>query len=319
VHLSIKISFTKFILLSGPLPILTCNWSRDLCGMTANLLQCDEGQPACGHCLKRNLRCRYLPVETDLSAPPTPVRATPPGLYPGGMQRELHQPDRTIELALFHQFSTVTYRTLKEDERSDHHLQVVIPRLALSHDYLLDTILALSALHTEYLDVCITRYWLHIALDYQHRALLAFNNALAHITPRNCEPIAVCSMLMIILVMAIPGVSEDGSPPDPASEILGLRNLLQGITHILCQSEDTLRKGELWPWFQPIFEPKPKISRESQLTSLDSLDCDQLVNEQASLAGTDTSAGQAQIKSLCTGRKPRIPIPLESKLMKEDR
>jgi gamma-glutamyltranspeptidase/glutathione hydrolase len=197
------------------------------------------------------------------------------------MPREAHQPDRTIELALFHHFSTVTYKTLREDERSDHHLQVVIPRLALSHDYLLDTVLALSALHTESLDVCITRYWLHIALDYQHRALLAFNKALANITSRNCEAIAVCSMLMIILVLAIPGVSQDESPPDPASEILGLRNLLQGISHILCQSEETLRKGELGPWFQPIFEPKPKVSRESQLTSIDSLDCDQsVVNEQ---------------------------------------
>jgi len=125
--------------------------------------------------------------------------------------------------------------------------------------------------------MCITRYWLHIGLDYQHRALLAFNKALENINSFNCEAIAVCSMLMIILVMAIPGVSQDDSPPDPASEILGLRNLLQGITHILCQSEDTLRKGELGPWFQPFLEPKPKISRESQLTSINSLDCEQSV------------------------------------------
>lgn len=177
---------------------------------------------------------------------------------PGSIQRDGIRPDRTLELRLFHHFSFDTYKALiRKDSQDAHFLQIGIPKLALSNDFLLDTIMALSALHLEYLESSARKSWLRTGLDYQDRALPAFNKALSEITPSNCEAVTICAMLMIVLVLAIPGVADGSDSSDPVSEILGLRNLLHGIGHIVLQSLDVIHSGGYRSFIMPLPPPEP--------------------------------------------------------------
>lgn len=191
--------------------------------------------------------CQYQPVEPGRLA----GRA-----MPGDLQGEGIQQDRTLELGLFHHFTMETYKALARDNSQDgDFLQRGIPKLALSHEFLLDTILALSALHLEHLGKDKSKSWMRTALHYHDRALLAFNKALAHITPQNCEAVTVCSMLMIVLVIAIPGVADGGEYSNPVGEILGLRNCLHGVRLIATQSVEIISTGELGSFFMPSPDP----------------------------------------------------------------
>jgi len=183
---------------------------------------------------------------------------------PGSMQRDGIRPDRTLELRLFHHFSFDTYKALiRKDSQDAHFLQISIPTLALSNDFLLDTIMALSALHLEYLESNTSKSWLRTGLDYQDRALLAFNKALSQITPSNCEAVTISSMLMIVLVLAVPSVADGSDSSDPVSEILGLRHLLHGIGHIVLQSQDVIHSGGYRSFILPLPPPEPLAGSQS--------------------------------------------------------
>jgi hypothetical protein len=195
---------------------------------------------------------------------------------PGDMQRGGIQPDRKLELKLFHHFTIEVLTALTRKDSQDVHLfQTSIPKLALSHEFLLDTILALSALHLEHLKSNTGKSWIRTGLDYQDRALPAFNKALAQITSGNCEAVTVCVMLMIVLVLAIPSVADGSVSSDPISEIISLRNLLHGIRHIAMQSLDVLHNGALGPFFLPL--PKPESPSGSQTAEIERLRSEALV------------------------------------------
>jgi len=205
--------------------------------------------------------CQYQPVEGNRNGH---------RVLPGDMQRGGIQPDRTLELRLFHHFTVEAHKALTRKDSQDVHLfRTSIPQLALSHEFLLDTILALSALHLEHLESNTGKSWMRTGLDYQDRALPAFNKALAQITPGNCEAVIICAMLMIVLVLAIPSVADGSVSSDPISEIVSLRNLLHGIVQIVMQSRDVLHNGELGPFFLPL--PQPKFPAESQAAEMERL------------------------------------------------
>lgn len=159
-----------------------------------------------------------------------------------------------------HHFSTVTCTTLYEKEdgpRGLYHFQVLTPNLALSHTFFLETLMAMTALHLAHLDATTRESWIRIAMTYHDRALVGFNEALLNITPANCEAVAMCSIYVLIITIAVMGISrrdERTLDLDPVSEVVGLRTLLQGVEIILLQSENMIMNGEFREWFRPMFE-----------------------------------------------------------------
>lgn len=143
------------------------------------------------------------------------------------------------------------------------NFQIFMPKLALSHPYLLDAILALSALHLDHLADDSGRgpnFWFQTALDYQQRTLTGFSKALSRISPENSSAVAACSILVLQIAIAL---SDDtANPSNPAMEILRMRNLIQGVAHIFESEKEALQTGELGPWFTQIFESSEERDRK---------------------------------------------------------
>lgn len=122
-------------------------------------IKCDENPPCCKNCATRGLECEYLHLQgaidaLDLFVPGVPCQQPtgPQSIPPAASQahRDVLWPAPsldTTDLALFHHYLLRTYPTIWPEGRDHTAWQDDVPRLALSHPFLLHAILALAAAH----------------------------------------------------------------------------------------------------------------------------------------------------------------------------
>ncbi|PYH72032.1 uncharacterized protein BO88DRAFT_333521, partial [Aspergillus vadensis CBS 113365] len=198
-------------------------------------------------CKKRRLDCTYPPSsEADSQHASTPQDM--PDVFPGPEGEP--QSDRMLEMKLFHHYVTETYITLCQGRLDAHHFQVVVPRIAVSHAFLLDSLLGLSALHLAYLNTHDNRSWLEIALKYQNRACSAFTRVLAEMTPENCAPAFLCSIFIMLCATAYPCVTQDKHTFEPLSHVLEIRQLIAGCAFLFEQLSGMEYRGDLQGWLK---------------------------------------------------------------------
>lgn len=225
-----------------------------------DIFQCDEIRPCCGPCIKRELACHFQA---------NPAYDNGQSLSPGGYSEQFRDkphgplPARVLELKLLHHFTSVIYLTfIPKNEAHAHCWQVHVPDLAMEHTFLLDGVMAISALHLAYLETGTRKLWLQSALRYQDLTLAGLNRALSNIGSENCEAVAICSIFVLLLNIAMPGICDDTSETsrNPITDLLGLRKLLEGIALIITQSEVVLSNGVLKDFFLPLYQPKNEHS-----------------------------------------------------------
>ncbi|TVY44612.1 Sterol uptake control protein [Lachnellula subtilissima] len=140
--------------------------------------RCDEVHPICGNCSKHGVSCDFeggssSPATSGVSSPSiqksttstsgslgnnphaspsspgsgsalTPFYQTPRDLVRTNTNSAA---SRLLELRLMHHFTAKTYMTFSEIEAARHAWQVEIPEISYDAQYLMDAILAVSALH----------------------------------------------------------------------------------------------------------------------------------------------------------------------------
>lgn len=153
-------------------------------------------------------------------------------------------------MRLFHHYVTETYITLCQGRLDANHFQVVIPRIAVAHPFLLDSLLALSALHLAYLETHDNHSWLEVALKYQNRACSAFSRVLAEMSPENCGPAFICSIFIMLCATAYPCVSQDRQTFEPLSHVLEIRQLIAGCAFLFEQLNGMEYRGDLQGWLK---------------------------------------------------------------------
>ncbi|KAG4438077.1 hypothetical protein IFR05_006443 [Cadophora sp. M221] len=132
-------------------------------------IKCDEVHPTCGNCLKHGVSCDFESPETPASsstpsfATPSPVvgsassvstprsSTTVMPLYqtPTALIRAHPNPavSRSLEFKLLHHYTALTSQTFSDTNEQNRVWQVDIPTIAYDAQYLMDAILAVSALH----------------------------------------------------------------------------------------------------------------------------------------------------------------------------
>jgi Fungal specific transcription factor domain len=198
--------------------------------------QCDEAQPICTFCEKRNLKCVY-PVRqerTKLLTPPASSASASPtrNVSPFGNDEIMElalatqliippwTPPPTLvtstgslsltDMQLLHHWSTVTCNTLAIGEAANSTLQMVVPQLAFENDFLLNGILGIASLDMERLNPD-SRDLQNQTTLYRGRAVADFRRALTQIEPgtRNYEAALVMSILLVVLYSPNPPTDED--------------------------------------------------------------------------------------------------------------
>jgi len=155
-----------------------------------------------------------------------------------------------------HNWATKAYRTVCQHSDESYLWQIVVPELALSHEYLLDALLALSARQLSISDSDEASTWDRAALEYQDRALTGFQLVLGDVDLTNCEAVFACSILVMVFSMARYHAREDSHLSDALVDMLKLRQFLVGVGVVQNEHHDHLRLSSLGALFTPHTPPQ---------------------------------------------------------------
>lgn len=172
--------------------------------------------------------------------------STPPPARPSDSDTVVTTERHLLEMKLMHHYSTSTFETLPHVSSDEYVWKHFVPQKGLSYPFVLDSIMSLSAMHLAFLEP--SNNWTHTALEYQDRAVSGFRNVLNHITPQNCEAAFVCSVLITMLNFALPGICEERGSTDAVADLLSTRFMLQGVTAVVLQAQEQIRKGPFGIW-----------------------------------------------------------------------
>ncbi|UKZ48130.1 hypothetical protein TrVGV298_002366 [Trichoderma virens] len=190
-------------------------------------IKCDETQPACRNCLKHSVTCDFQKtagVANALSHPECPLVL--------------------VDLELLHNFTSATFSTLSTDPTLRTVWKTAIIRKAIDCDYVMRSILAVSAMHlAQYRPERRENYMRH-GIHHHHLASGAATSLLRDPLPENCENLWIFSVLTMYFALGTPRTSEtslligDSVFPDWIF-------LLSGVKHLLVLIQQTARSGIL--------------------------------------------------------------------------
>ncbi|KAG9669625.1 hypothetical protein KCU99_g6803, partial [Aureobasidium melanogenum] len=208
-------------------------------------VKCDEATPSCGYCIKRDITCSFLAPgdnnTTSLDASPSGQIGHVPSPAPRSTDTRL------LELRLMHNWSTKAFKSLRQHSDETHLWQIVVPEMALSHEYLLNALLALSARHLSFEDPT----WDWAALDYENRALTGFQLVLGSLDSSNYEAIFACSILIMVFSLAQSHWQHSRQLSDALVDVLELRQFLAGVGLVHQSYSDLLRLSSFGTLFNP--------------------------------------------------------------------
>lgn len=163
---------------------------------------------------------------------------------------------RAQELFLMHHYTTTTSESLCDGSQIDTVWRTGLPRQAFRHSFLMDGLLAFTAVHlasetstsTGIGPSTNTKHdqsrWIEMALEYQTRALAEFSRILSDITPELCHSAFAFTLVTILITFALPHPEVS---VDPVAQSLVSRYHLRGCMAVLGPSYDILRAGEFAP------------------------------------------------------------------------
>lgn len=219
----------------------------------SDIKQCDETMPTCGLCQKRKQECTWPSGSTndahsqDSSTP----RDGSDTLIGTSESPASFASDhlRLLEMRLFHHYMVDTYLTMPEGRLTFYHFQNVIPRVAASHSFLLDSILGLSAMHLAFQEPAEVRYWLEVGLKYQTNACSSLSRLLTmEVSGEIFGPAFLCSVFIMLTATAHPSVVPNKDPFNPISQVLEIRRLLAGCSLMMAKLRHAVTP-DMMPWF----------------------------------------------------------------------
>ncbi|KAJ5368770.1 uncharacterized protein N7496_008530 [Penicillium cataractarum] len=95
------------------------------------------------------------------------------------------------------------------------------------HEYVIDGLLAVTALHMASLKAEESSYWFKVSLTYQSRATVGLRQTLDS-TSRDFQAAFAASALIVVMVKASPIFRKDENPTSLLQEVMTIRSILKG-------------------------------------------------------------------------------------------
>lgn len=148
-------------------------------------------------------------------------------------------------LELLHHFIAVTSEALGVETVLRQVWKLTIPEIALSHEFLMHSILAVAALHIAHLRPEQQRsYWERAAL-HQDRALEMQQEAMANAGPDNADALFSFSLLVIYFAFAAPKVSGSQESEEPLAGAVQCISIIRGIRYVVPPIQQWVEQGPL--------------------------------------------------------------------------
>ncbi|UKZ94598.1 uncharacterized protein TrAFT101_009459 [Trichoderma asperellum] len=237
--------------------------SRAGCGICKRRkIKCDERKPCCANCARHGVECDFprptatFPQSTN-AAPGSPLNQTQepaansvviPDDLAGGTSCQIPVLE-AIHLELLHNFTTLTSQTLSGDPVLKNLWRINVPKVGFSHDFVMRSIFALSALHMSLFASEKREFYLNIARSEHGAALREISSVLSHVTAENCSAIYITATLTFIYAWACPRQPGDFflvSNSGVAEWVF----LMQGVRSISETWRTELRQGPFSPMFR---------------------------------------------------------------------
>ncbi|KAH7008867.1 hypothetical protein EDB80DRAFT_763938 [Ilyonectria destructans] len=149
------------------------------------------------------------------------------------------------DLELMHHYTASTFLTLPRAVDLQQIWQIEIPRLAMSHAFLLHQILAVAAHHQSQIQPERYSHYSICASLHQNVTISGLRTALAQITEETCQEVFIASSMLSICAFAsfssYGGVSEKPHIDD----LTDVFHLIRGMSRILDSYNDFLHQGKL--------------------------------------------------------------------------
>ncbi|KAJ6078069.1 uncharacterized protein N7446_001005 [Penicillium canescens] len=276
--------------------------------------QCDEKRPKCTRCFNRRSACQYSTLcqwtREDLShrglsdIGGTQSTAQHNYVVATSHQRPQERGDfNTQHLRLLLHWTTTTYRSISRSEDLEWIWQHTIPRLSLSHPFLLHGVLALAALHltltsaeeTEQEDL------IRAAEYHQSEAITFLTPALTNTTSSTCDAAFSLSLILVIFTFGFPlavGPTYGSNSLDDIYQVLMFTKRMMTFSVGIYESVKNGEVGGLAVLEDSGFEPS-----DSTLSTLSAL-CELNMQAQRADAAHDYDTIQETIQ--------RLEVPLAS-------
>lgn len=167
-----------------------------------------------------------------------------------------------LDLELLHNYSTSTCFTLHSDPMVKTLWRINVPQLGFSYDFVMHSLLAISALHLAHYTPRKKDFYLSQAMHHHQTGLQKATSVLPHVTDENCSALYIFTALTCIFSIA--------SRQNLGDLILGDEGgvtevvLFRGTRSIIQSSQHALKSGVLGPMF--IGGSRRDQLREEQVT-----------------------------------------------------
>ena len=166
---------------------------------------------------------------------------------------------------LWHHFTSATAAAITVGPLTEKLWSTTIPHLALSHRFLMHSILAVSALHKAYTNPAQRDVYYAHANAHEDRALALAQTDIARPSAQNADALFAFALTTVYYAFAAPETSvAPGSPvpleerPRPLEGAVQCINLLRGIRGILPSVKEWIEAGPLAPLLN--MQPNPLSS-----------------------------------------------------------
>lgn len=142
---------------------------------------------------------------------------------------------RLLELELLHRWSTDTYKTFRLSSGDEDVWQRGVPQDGLKHEFLLNAIFGITALHVASTTMSSRSRTYHVAaLEYQNKAISSFQTASPALGPANHQAVFAFSIINLALAIALPyhAPRDEYNRATIVENLVTMFKLLQGAVSI---------------------------------------------------------------------------------------
>ncbi|ORY17171.1 hypothetical protein BCR34DRAFT_62686 [Clohesyomyces aquaticus] len=201
-----------------------------------------------------------LPIEYVLNPSPAPTLGTSDGESPHSkadpfpyltkllQKSESIQPNYWVrDLELMHHWTTEAHLSLSGRQDIQLMYQVVAPKCAITHQFLMHELLAYSALHMAYSRPDQRKAYYALGSHHQDLAIRCMRQVIPNMSEQNAPAMFITSSLLPLTVLAINSldVSRTNLQSSPIDELLDVFALVQGMHSIIGSTRDVVRNSPI--------------------------------------------------------------------------
>lgn len=185
---------------------------------------------------RRQESCSYKNANPNNNTSPSPDAASSTDQSNG-----IPSAERLKQLELMHHYCTSTYETISLGPRPGSTQLIEVPRLAFAHEFLLDTVFALTCLHLAYLNPTEAHVHIGDAMRYHSRSLVSYRQRLENLQASECRALYHTSANMGLIPLALRAVDEETAAAQrPTETLMQLSSLWRGTTLVLDATKELI-------------------------------------------------------------------------------